>query len=119
MSWTLERIDKKLREINSSIPETLRKHVIKEVKKSPVVEMVIQKAIEDPSIPEAKRTALKNLYENGDFSKTVIREDPRIAKQIDNYVNRKIREAIKNGELPSKSKLKELLKQRNEQVRNK
>lgn len=104
--WTEERISNKLRDINLSVPENLRKNLLREVKLTPMVEKVVEAALADPNFPPEKKERLKVLKESGEFTKTKMVENPQIAKMIDNYVNRKINEAIKKGELPPKSQIK-------------
>lgn len=108
MSWTRGRISEELLKIQKSVPENLRKSVIEERLKAPKVAFVIDKAIEDPNFPEEKKKELIRLKEQGHFHQTGFYENEKIAKQIDNYVNREIKKAIKDGRLPTKKKLKEL-----------
>lgn len=103
--WTEEEIVKKLSEISASLPENLRRNVVREVKMTPTMEKIVLEAINTESIPKEKRESLKALYDNGDFSRTKPVENKRIAAMIDNYYGRKINEAVKKGELPSKSEL--------------
>lgn len=116
MTWTRESIDKVLKEIHASVPDNLRLNVAKEVKSSPTIEFVMKKAVEMESIDPEKRKKIQTLLDNGEFSRTRVVEDPKIAKMIDNMIGRKINQAIKAGKLPNISALKQILK--NEQGNN-
>lgn len=106
--WTEEAISKKLIEISASIPKNLQKYVVFEIAKTPTMEFVFRKALDSPDISEEKKAQIRILLATGDFSKMKQKEDPKIAKMIDNYVGRKINEAIKKGQLPPRSELKNL-----------
>ncbi len=118
MKWTSDKVFKKLQEIQSRVPENLRKSVVREVKSTPTLEMVMKKAVDDPSLSQEKRDHIRTLIDNGDFSKTKFVENRRIAKMIDNFVQRETNKAIKLGQLPNRKQLQELMKQ-NEQVHSK
>jgi hypothetical protein len=107
--WTFDKVSSKLKEIQASVPEVLRKAVIIEVKATPTVEMVMKHASTMESISEEKREQINTLLQNGDFSKTKFVENKKIAKQIDNYVSRKINEAVRNRQLPNRKELKKLM----------
>lgn len=103
-----EQVFKVLKEIQESVPENLRKNVVSETYIAPQVRMVVEKALESPDFPEEKKAQLRVLIESGVLDQKNITENQKIARQIDNYVLRKIRQAIKEGRLPSKKQLKEL-----------
>ena len=103
-----EQVFKVLKEIQESVPENLRKNVVSETYIAPQVRMVVEKALESPDFPEEKKAQLRVLIDSGVLDQKNITENQKIARQIDNYVLRKIRQAIKEGRLPSKKQLKEL-----------
>lgn len=102
---TEEQIFNTLKEINQSIPKYLKDSVVIKKPRTPVMNMLVMKALEDENFPEEKKTQLRQLQENGYFDKEEFSEDPKIAKKINEYTNRKIKEAIKDGRLPSKKQL--------------
>lgn len=114
---TPEQIRKVLAEIHQKVPESLKKSVVSYVKATPTIEMVMEKAMEMESLPEEKRRNIKELYDAGEFSKMRVMENPKVAKQIDQMVSREINKAIKEGRLPGKKKLAEIMKA-DEQNRN-
>jgi hypothetical protein len=103
-----EKIRLVLQEIQDSVPKNLRTNVVREVKSTPTIEMVMNHALTDENIKPELKAKIKRLSEAGEFSKTKVEEDPVIAKKIDNYVLRKINEAVKSGRLPNRRKLKAL-----------
>ncbi len=118
MEWTRDRIFKKMQEIQSRVPENLRKNVVREVKSTPTIEMVMKEALKSESIAPEKKAQIQVLMDNGDFSKTRFVENKRIAVMIDNFVKREINKAVKAGQLPSKKQLAELIAKENEQVQS-
>jgi len=105
---TEEQIFKELKRINESVPAYLKSNVVTEQFASPTVKKVVDTALEDPNFPEEKKQQLILLKENGYFDKTKPVENPKIVKQIDQYVMREIRKSIKEGRLPNRKELKEL-----------
>lgn len=105
---TEEQIFKELQRIQASVPKHLRDNVVREENAAPSVNLVIEKAFEDPNFPEEKKEQLRLLKENGFFDRKTPVQDPKIAKQIDQYVMRELKKSVKEGRLPSKKQLKEL-----------
>lgn len=103
-----EQIAKVLSGIQKRIPKNLLDSVIKEVKSTPTIEMVMNKALTLDSISDEKKNQIKTLIDAGEFSKTKFVENPKIAKMIDNFVAREINKEIKKGNLPHRSKIKDL-----------
>lgn len=97
-----KRIEQVLRSINASVPKGLLNKVATEQPLSPMVKKVVETAVNDPDFPEPKRKMYKQLLDSGALDKKRIIENTKVAKQIDNYIGRKINEAIKDGRLPAK-----------------
>ncbi len=106
--FTRESISKELKRIQDSVPKMLRENTLSEVKKTPEMEMVFQRALESPDISTEKKDQIRNLLASGRFSKTKIIENYKVAKMRDEYVQREISKSVKAGRLPTKKKLKEL-----------
>lgn len=103
---TPEHVNKVLKDIQSRIPPDLLKYVAHEKKATPTVELVVQKALEDPSISEEKKVQLRALVDAGEFSKMRVIENPKIAKMINEFVQREIRKEVKKGNLPTKAQFR-------------
>ncbi len=103
-----DAISKKLAEINSRLPKMISKNIIQEVSVTPTVKFVVEQAMSDPDFPADKKEKLKTLYELGDFSKKKIVENKKFAKMADQWMAREINKAIKKGELPHPSQIKDL-----------
>lgn len=103
-----ERISKELAEIQMRIPKNLLNNVIKEAPANPTIKMIVEKALEDPNFPEEKKKSLRILKDSGDLDKKVYIQDQKIAKMIDNFVEREIKKKIKAGLLPKRSEIKNL-----------
>ena len=99
---TEEKITKTLQDIQARVPKIFRERVVIEKKSTPTMEKVVKIAMEDMSISVEKRNALKILYDNGDFSKTIPFEDKKYVKLIDEFVTREIKKEIKKGNLPKR-----------------
>ena len=98
--FTPERIQAVLSDINNRVPKLLRNKVIVEVKKTPDLEFVVNEILTKKLLTEEQRNHLQILWDAGDFSKTGPMEDPKVAKQIDQFINREIKKEIKKGNLP-------------------
>ena len=105
---TEKAISNVLKEISNKVPSDLVKAVATEEKSTPAVEMIVDKAIEDPNFPEEKKKQLQAMKNLGFFSKMTVRTNPKIEKKLDEYFNREINKAIKEGRLPPKNKVKDL-----------
>lgn len=103
-----ERIAKELAEIQSRIPRNLLGNVVRESPSSPTIRMVVDKAIADQNFPKEKREKLIVLRDAGEFDKKSYRQDHKIAKMIDDFVEREIRKKIKSGLLPKREDIGDL-----------
>jgi hypothetical protein len=106
--FTRESISNVLKEIQASVPKMLKDATIREVPKTPTMEFVFQKAMEDPNITLEKKEQIRKLLASGMFSKKTLIENPKVAKMRDEYITRQIKKAVKEGRLPNKKQLKEL-----------
>jgi len=97
-----------LKGIQKSVPDSLRRRVLTEQKKTPVVERVLLEATQTESIDIEKRRQIQNLIDAGTFSKVGLKENADVARVIDLHVSREINKAIKEGRLPPKTHLKYL-----------
>ena len=106
--FTRESVFAELKRINQSIPQTLKDFVVTETEKTPAIKLVFEKALEDPSISKEKKEKIKNILDSGKFDQKKLTENDRIAKMIDEYVQREIRKSVKAGRLPTKKQFREL-----------
>jgi hypothetical protein len=97
---TEESIAKTLAEIQATVPKLLRERAVIEVKKTPTMEFVYRKFIEDKMGTEEQRRQIQVLLDSGEFSKVIVKEDPKVTKKIDGIIIRGIKKAIKDGKLP-------------------
>lgn len=105
MIQTAEQIAEVLKEIQSRIPKLLLANALYETELTPTIKMVVDKALESPTFPEEKKVKLRALKGSGEFNKKVTANNPKVQKQIDNFVSREINKAIKSGRLPPRSKI--------------
>jgi len=112
---TQEKIDATLREIYSRVPKEWRSNVVEASPLTPTMAKVVGEALKDPNFPQEKKEQLKVLQNEGYLSKEKYTENPELVKKIDNFVNREINKAVKEGRLPNKKKLAELKEQWKEQ----
>lgn len=106
--FTRESISKELKRIQDSVPELLIKNTLGEVSKTPEMELVFQKALEEPNISKEKKEQIRKLLASGMFSQKRIIENPKVAKMRDEYVTREIKKSVKEGRLPTKKQLRDL-----------
>lgn len=100
--FTRESITLELKRINDSVPKLLRDNTLIEVLKTPDMKLVFEKALEDETLTEEKRRQIKNILDSGKLDAKRITENPKVAKQRDEYVAREIKKSIKEGRLPNK-----------------
>lgn len=110
-----EEVNQTLRDIYARVPIEWRTNAVRAKDMTPKMKMVVDKALEDADFPQDKKEQLQILKENGYFNKEQLTEDSRVIKKIDNFVNREIKKAVKEGRLPNKKKLAELQAQWKEQ----
>jgi len=106
--FTPQSITEELKRINDSVPALIKEFTLIEKKKTPAIELVMMEYLKLPNVPDKKRQQVQNLFDSGMFSKKQIYENPKVAKQRDDYVTREIRKSVKAGRLPTKKQLKEL-----------
>lgn len=102
--FTQESISQELKRIQGTVPELLRKNVVRELPNK--VWEAYNTELNDPSISEEKKKKIKIVL--GIIKPTTLVENPQIAKVIDEHITREIKKAVKAGRLPTKKKLKEL-----------
>lgn len=105
---TEEQVYKTLREIYSRVPKEWRENVVTEKPSTPTMIKVIDEALADPNYDPEKKKQLQALKDSGQLDKKQYSEDQTLVKKIDNFVNREINKAVKDGRLPNKKKLAEL-----------
>jgi predicted outer membrane protein len=103
-----EEISKVLLEIQRRIPRLLIKNAVSEVKLTPTVEFVVNKALESNTLSKEKKEKLQMLKDSGEFSKMKFKDNIQVQKQINNFVGREINKAIKQGRLPPKSEIPDI-----------
>lgn len=97
-----------LKQIQRSIPQTMIDAAVTQKKLTPTIEKVMNEALVTESISEEKKTEIKHLLDVGTFSKEAVLENEKAVKMIDEFVNRAINKAIKEGRLPPRSHVKML-----------
>lgn len=108
MAISQDQISKVLEEIGSRVPKNILKSAFVEVELTPTVEFVAKKALESKTITDEKKKKIKTLLDSGEFSKKVIKENPKYVKMLDAFWSREINKAMKEGRLPPKGSIKDL-----------
>lgn len=100
-----------LQEISRSIPKEMVSRLLVETKISPNLEKAVKKFINGQKIQKymedrwkGKEQELKHLYETGFFSKTELTPDPKVEKEIEEFIGKRIDQAIEDGLLPRQTK---------------
>lgn len=105
---TQETISRELKRIQESVPEMFRTMLFTEVDKTPDVKRVAELALADPDFPQEKKERLQNLLDSGTLSKKITKENPKVAKQRDLWVQKEIKKSVSAGRLPNRKQLKAL-----------
>lgn len=108
MIHTQETIAKELKRIQDSVPQLFRDTMFTKVKKTPTLEMVANKVLEESDLTESRRKQVETLVKEGHLSREHMLENPKTAKQRDIWVLKEIKKSVKEGRLPNKKQLKEL-----------
>lgn len=108
MTWSADRISKTLASIQASVPVAWTKAAFKEVPASPTIAFVVDEALKSDKVTDEKKRQLQILKDSGEFSKVRTIEDTKVTKKIDEYIVREIKKAVRRGDLPPKSKAKDL-----------
>lgn len=115
------RINEVLKDIQRRIPAGLKQVAVTTQPLSPTIEKVMREALNSDNINPEKKQQIQNILDSGMITRTVPMENARATKMIENFVNREINKAIKDGRLPPKNHIKYLpsmLKIQNEQKTN-
>ena len=105
--FTTEQITKELQRIQGTIPACYMKNIVKDKPATPTIKRVAELAL-DEDIPEAKKEKLRTILDSGDLDAVQPTENPKLAKKINAWVDKKIKESIKAKRLPSKKQLKKM-----------
>lgn len=97
-----------LRDIQSRIPKNLLKNAVRQTKLTPTIDFVMQKALESPTVSEEKKDKIRTVISTGEFTKMKYVDNPKIQGMINNFVNREINKAIKDGRLPPREEIKDI-----------
>lgn len=108
--YNADHIAKVLKGIQDKIPRNLIANAVSIHKLTPTVEKVMDAAISwsSETISEEKKNKIRELKAAGEFSKTTFVDNIPVQKKINNFVSREINRAIKSGELPPRSKIKDV-----------
>jgi hypothetical protein len=97
---------KVLKDIQDSVPKEWREKLITVEDKTPTMKFVVNEAIDKKLVKDELVEKLRVLRDNGEFDKKKEVVNPKLAKLIDQWVDRRIKKAIKNGQLPPRAKKK-------------
>lgn len=103
--FTKESIEKELKRIQESVPSCYREGLLTEVDSFPAMRETLEMGL-NGDFPEEKKEQWRTIL--GTINEREVREDPKKAKLLDQWVSKKIKESIKAGRLPSKAQLKKL-----------
>lgn len=103
---TEKRVFNELKKIQDSIPKHLLNAAVTVRKTTPTIKMVFEKALESDLISEEKKEAIRVQLATGRYDKEGVVENQKYVEMVDNFINREINKAIKEGRLPPKSHIK-------------
>jgi len=102
--FTKEEVTKKLQELQAQVPSCYTKHLLSEELIAPEFQDIYNRASADKekmdSLDEKTKRKWKVLGEVLQQKKTV--ENEKAIKRFNRYLDKLIKKAIKNGELPAK-----------------
>lgn len=108
MPFTQESISKVLRDINARIPPLLKKYAYSEIALTPTIEKVMDEALLSPNISEEKKEEVRRLKDEGYFKRKKITENKKYINMINQWTDRQLKKAVKEGRLPNKAQLAQL-----------
>lgn len=126
---TQESIDKELKRINNTIPTMLKQQVVTNVDVTPGIKLLMQTVIAKPvgevvtnketgesmTITAELKAKAQRLMDTGKITLTKPQQNPKVAKLIDNWVNRAIKKSVKEGRLPNKKQLAVIMKKQKDE----
>ncbi len=92
----------KLNRINASIPRHLMKKLIRVKPAFPGEREKMERVLQDSATPEHIKKMVRKSLQDGVYEKTISEVDPKVAKQIEEYVEGNIKHQVKKGKLKSK-----------------
>ena len=98
-------LDKKLQEIQSSIPKGLRNSVVSEQYVSPELKSMYEDASRNSNLSTEARHEIKKVLNSGILSKKEYVTDERKARELDKIMESRINEGIKKGYLPPREQM--------------
>jgi uncharacterized membrane-anchored protein YjiN (DUF445 family) len=90
---------KELKRIHDSIPESMRKRLMKKEKVTPTISKVIKMALKDPTMPPERRKEIQDLQDTGKFDQVEEVVNKKVEKEIDAYVLEEMRKSVLAGRL--------------------
>lgn len=104
---TKESIGEEMQRIQESVPACYREGVVVERPAFPEMTEVLERAL-NGNFPEEKKKLWLELLNDPSIRQTEFVEDEKKAKKLNQWMDKKIKESIKAGRLPSKAQLKKL-----------
>lgn len=101
------KIVKKLSKISLEMPKEFSSKLMKKVYMTPAMKETAERVMESKDVPKKKRDRVKHLYDTGHFSREIEVVDEEIAKKAEKWMEKRIKKAIADGELPDPKKDKE------------
>lgn len=109
MIHTQETISRELKRIQDNVPEMFKTLLFKEVEKTPDIKMVFEKvASGEETSKNISQQQAQEVLDSGMLDKKTLQENPKVAKQRDIWVQKEIKNSVKEGRLPNRKQLKEL-----------
>lgn len=94
-----------LQDIQNSIPKELLDNLMVKSPLTPTMKEAHLRALDDPEVDEKTKYRLKLVLDSGALDREVEDVNPEVEAKIDDYINTKIDEAIKRGDLPKRPEL--------------
>lgn len=106
-----------LQRIQDSVPQELYDNLIIKQDAFPELKIMYENGMKDPDITDEQRRKLEFLKSSGYVDMQEDRVNEKVAKQIDDYITKEMKSAMKVGLLPKKN-IKRFKKQLNGQKEN-
>lgn len=107
-----------LEQINKSIPQALLEGLVVKMPAFSTLKQVAEAALTDPNTSEEDRKACESILKSGYLDKIVDTIDQGVEKQIDEYLDLQIKQAVEEGLLPASIKIPRLKRKAHKHVRH-
>ncbi len=101
---------KEIERISKSIPKEMTDRLMKKEMKYPTLKEIATRALTDPNVSDIDKARYKAILLSGDLDVMIEVVDPKVEKEINDYLDGEFKKARKLGRLPPPQKTPNIYK---------